>query len=205
MEGITYILKAILIGILAAAPVGPIMMLTLQKSVSDGHKAGLSCGLGGTLVDTVCAIIAVFTLSGIGELIDKYAKVIELVGGAFILFVGISMFFSRAATERRKEPYSSKNFVKAATMGFSNPAALAFMIALFAFFHMNMNGQPAWVPILSIVALACGSATYWYFFSLLASRLGNRFNLRILFIVNRIAGICIAVFGLILIAKGFGA
>ena len=97
MTGLPFILKGFLIGIIAAIPIGPVLMLTIQKSVSDGRKAGFSCGLGGTAVDTLCAIISAFALSGIGDYVQSHTTVIELVGGLFIMFVGFNMFRTHVA------------------------------------------------------------------------------------------------------------
>lgn len=202
MTSLIYILKGFLIGIIAAIPVGPVMMLTIQKSVSEGRKAGFSCGLGGTAVDTLCAIIAAFTLSGIGKFVEDNTILIEIIGGAIVTAIGANMFFSHIAKTRRKRPYSPKNFIKAASMGLSNPAAIAVMLTLFAFFKMDMHGQPAWVPILTIAALAFGSAGYWYCFSRIAAHYGDHFNYKVLFIINRIAAVGICIFGLILVLRG---
>ena len=202
MTALTFILKGFVIGILAAIPVGPVLMLTLQKSASDGRKAGFSSGLGGTAVDTVCAIVSAFALSGIGSFVDAHATAIEIVGGLFIMLVGFNMFRSRMPRERRKRPYSPKSFVKAATMGFSNPAALAVMLALFATFGMDMGDQPAWVPVLAITALAAGSALYWFSVSWGVARLGDRFNFKILHVINKVAATGIFIFGAILLVKG---
>ena len=202
MTGLPFILKGFLIGIIAAIPIGPILMLTIQKSVSDGRKAGFSCGLGGTAVDTLCAIISAFALSGIGDYVKTHTTVIELVGGLFVMFVGFNMFRSRVPKTRRKKPYSAKNFVKAFTMGLSNPAAIAVMLALFTFFKMDMRDVPHWIPVASILALACGSASYWYCLSRLVAHFGNKFNFKILVIINRIAASAIFIFGAILLFKG---
>ena len=125
MAGIPFILKGFLIGIIAAIPVGPVLMMTLQKSVSDGRQAGFSSGLGGTAVDTICAIVSAFTITSIGVFVDAHSTAISLIGGLFIMFVGFNMFRTHIPKERRKKPYSPKNFVKTFTMGLSNPAALA--------------------------------------------------------------------------------
>lgn len=205
MTGLLYILKGFIIGIIAAIPVGPIMMLTIQKSVSDGRKSGFSCGLGGTAVDTFCAIIAAFTISGIGKFVEDHTILIELIGGALIVFIGANMFFSKISQTRRKKPYSPKNFVKAMSMGLSNPAAIAVMLTLFTFFKMDMSSQSLWVPVLAIIALAFGSACYWYAFSRIAAHYGDRFNYKVLFIINRLAALAICIFGIILICRGLFA
>ena len=201
VEG-AFILKGFIIGIVASMPIGPILMLVIQKSINDGRKAGLSCGLGATVVDTTCAIIAAFALSAIGDFFLNHEAIIELIGGIFIAIIGVNMFRAKVARERRRKPYSPKNFVKAMTMGFCNPAAPAFMLGFFAIMRMDMSEQPLFVPILAILAVAAGSASYWYLISRLTAHFGYKFNYKVLIIVNRIAGAGVFCFGIWLFVKG---
>ena len=122
----------------------------------------------------------------------------------FIAIIGVNMFRAKVARERRRKPYSPKNFVKAMTMGFCNPAAPAFMLGFFAIMRMDMSEQPLFVPILAILAVAAGSASYWYLISRLTAHFGNKFNYKVLLIVNRIAGAGVFFFGIYLLAKGAG-
>ena len=127
---------------------------------------------------------------------------IALVLAFLVMFVGFNMFRTHVPKTRRKRPYSAKNFVKAFSMGLSNPAAIAVMLALFTFFKMDMSDVPHWIPVVSILALAFGSACYWYCVSRLVAHLGDRFNFKVLVIINRIAAIAIFIFGAILLYKG---
>lgn len=197
-----FILKGFLIGIIVSIPIGPILMLTIQKSVNDGRKAGFSCGLGATAVDTTCAVISAFALSAIGRVIDDNTSLIEIAGGIVIMLIGTNMLFSRIQKERRQRSYSPKNFIKATTMGLSNPAALAVMLAVFAFFNMDMKGLGLAVPFLTICAVAAGSALYWYTISRIVAHFGEKFNLKVLVIINRIAGAGVIFFGIYLLIKG---
>lgn len=187
---------------MASIPIGPILMLVIQESVNEGRKAGFSCGLGATVVDTTCAVIAAFAMSAIGDFVHNHEAIIEIVGGIFIAVIGVSMFQAKVAEEQRKKAYSSKNFVKAMTMGFCNPAALAVMIGFFAIMKMDMSSQPMSIPILAILAVALGSSSYWYLISGLVSHIGYKFNYRVIVIVNRIAGATIFGFGIYLLGKG---
>lgn len=205
MGSIAFILKGFLIGIIVSIPIGPIFILTVQKSINDGRKAGFSCGLGATAVDTTCAIISAFALSAIGQVIEDHTAIIEIIGGLFIALVGANMFRIKIQEQRRKKPYSPKNFIKAFTMGASNPAAIAVMLAVFAFFKMDMSEQPAFIPVLAILAVAAGSATYWYCLSRAVAHFGEKFNFKVLVIINRIAAIAIVLFGLFLVFKGITA
>lgn len=203
MVDLLFILKGFIIGIIVSVPIGPILMLTIQKSVNDGRKAGFSCGLGATAVDTTCAVISAFALSAIGRLIEKETTVIEVVGGAVIILIGVNMLFTKIKEERKKKKsYSPKNFIKATTMGMSNPAALAVMLAVFAFFNMDMTGKGFIVPAMTICAVAAGSALYWYMISRVVAHFGEKFNIRLLLIINRIAGAGVIIFGIYLLAKG---
>lgn len=195
-------MKGLIIGIIVSVPVGPIMMLTIQKCVNDGHKAGFSCGLGATIVDTTCAIVSAFALSAIGKLIENYTAAIEIIGGLFIACVGVNMLLTKIQEQRSRKSYSTKNTLKAATMGFSNPAALAVMLAMFATFHMDMSGQPFLIPLFTIIAVAAGSAGYWYMISRIISHFGEKFNFKLLLLINRLAGIGVICFGLYLVLKG---
>lgn len=202
MFGGAFILKGLAIGVLASMPVGPILMFVIQKSVTDGRKAGFSSGLGATVVDTTCAIIAAFALSAIAEFFTDNEAIIELVGGVLIAVIGTLMLTTKVVRERKKMPYSTKNFVKSMTMGFCNPAAPAFMLGFFAAFKMDMGEQPFFIPILAILGVATGSVTYWYTITRLIAHFGARFNYKVLLIINRVAGAAICGFGLYLFIKG---
>lgn len=202
MVDLLFILKGFIIGIIVSVPIGPILMLTIQKSVNDGRKAGFSCGLGATAVDTTCAVISAFALSAIGRLIEEETPLIEIVGGIVITLIGVNMLFTKIKKERKQRSYSPKNFIKATTMGMSNPAALAVMLAVFAFFHMDMTGKGFIVPALTICAVAAGSALYWYMISRVVAHFGEKFNIRLLLIINRIAGAGVIIFGIYLLVKG---
>ncbi|MCQ2130442.1 MAG: LysE family transporter [Bacteroidales bacterium] len=201
-----FVLKAPLIGLIAAIPVGPVAVMAVQKSISDGRKPGLSCGLGGTFVDTICATIAVFAISSLGDLIDRNAHLISLVGGILIIFLGIMMILSKIKENkeaRRSHSYDPYNFIKAVAMGLGNPACPAVMLALFAGFNMDLSDQNALIHVLTVLGVAAGSATYWYFITRLIAHVGARFNMRVLLWINRIAGVAICIFGAVLLLKSF--
>lgn len=202
MGGIFYILKGLLIGVIVSLPIGPIMMLTIQKSVNDGRKAGFSCGLGATAVDTTCALVSAFALTAIGTFVDSHTALIELIGGLIIAGVGINMLRTKIRKERKVRSYSPRNFVKATTMGFSNPAALAVMLAMFAGFKMDFSDLHWTVGALSVIAVGVGSAAFWYVFSRVIAHFGDNFKWNVLVWINRLAGIGVIGFGLWLVVKG---
>ena len=87
-------LKGFAVGVCASAPIGPIAILVVQKSLSKGHKAGFVSGLGASVVDTLYASIAIFALAFAQSFIEAHQNIILIIGGAVLAAVGVSMAFS---------------------------------------------------------------------------------------------------------------
>jgi threonine/homoserine/homoserine lactone efflux protein len=87
------ILKAFLIGICASAPIGPIAILVMQKSLSYGQEAGFVTGLGATLVDTLYAVISIFALAIAQQFLETYEYPIYIAGGLIVGVLGYTMAF----------------------------------------------------------------------------------------------------------------
>ncbi len=202
------ILKAFLIGICASAPVGPIAILVIQKSLSKGHKAGFVTGLGACLVDTVFSIIAIFALALAQKIIEDNKVPILLAGGLVVAIVGWRMAVSnpfrkvRGKEEPASRSISIKDFLQALAMGFSNPGAIFVIFALFAFFGMGNSSPHDWKVAPIIIAVSAGAATYWFCVTALLDHFRKKFKLQTIMWVNRITGAIIVIIGLALIGEG---
>ena len=199
------ILKGLLIGICASVPLGPIAILVLQKSLSEGHRAGFMAGLGACLVDTLYAVIAMFALAFAESFIEDHRILIMVGGGIIVVLLGCSMAFKdpfRTMKEEHQTPsYSLKDFFQAVIMGISNPGAIFVIFALFAFFGIQLEPHDFRVaPIL--LSLSGGSALYWFLFSWAFSRFRKNFKLSTLLWLNRAAGVIVIIIGIALVAEG---
>ena len=199
------ILKGLLIGICASVPLGPIAILVLQKSLSEGHRAGFMAGLGACLVDTLYAVIAMFALAFAESFIEDHRILIMVGGGIIVVLLGCSMAFKdpfRKMKEEHQTPsYSLKDFFQAVIMGISNPGAIFVIFALFAFFGIQLEPHDFRVaPIL--LSLSGGSALYWFLFSRVFSRFRKNFKLSTLLWLNRAAGVIVIIIGIALVAEG---
>ena len=199
------ILKGLLIGICASVPLGPIAILVLQKSLSEGHRAGFMAGLGACLVDTLYAVIAMFALAFAESFIEDHRILIMVGGGIIVVLLGCSMAFKdpfRKMKEEHQTPsYFLKDFFQAVIMGISNPGAIFVIFALFAFFGIQLEPHDFRVaPIL--LSLSGGSALYWFLFSWAFSRFRKNFKLSTLLWLNRAAGVIVIIIGIALVAEG---
>src|SRR5579863_5838660 len=91
---VTLFLKGLIIGFAIAAPVGPIGILCIQRSLHDGFKIGLLTGLGAAFADGTYGLIAGFGLTAVSSFLIAYQFWIRLIGGLFLLYLGIKLFFT---------------------------------------------------------------------------------------------------------------
>ena len=199
------ILKGFAVGMCASAPIGPIAILVVQKSLSKGHKAGFVSGLGASVVDTLYASIAIFALAFAQKFIDDHQNMILLAGGAVLIAVGVSMAFSNPFRKLKSDGESSvspKDFGQAVAMGLSNPMAIFVMFTLFAFFGLADDAPPTWKVTPIILAVSAGSVTYWFSISWLLSRFHGNFRMRTILWISRITGALVVIIGIALLGQG---
>ena len=198
-------LKGYLVGICASAPIGPIAILVVQKSLSKGHKAGFISGLGASVVDTLYAFIAIFALAFAQKFIEAHQNMILLVGGAMLMIVGLNMALSDPFRKMKTDgsfSVSPKDFGQAVAMGLSNPMAIFVMFTLFAFFGLADNAPHSWRVTPTILSVSAGSVTYWFCISWLLSRFHKTFQMNTILWISRITGAIVVIIGIALLGQG---
>lgn len=198
------ILKALLAGFVVAVPAGPILIMVIQKTLEGGRKFGLTVGLGSAIADTVFATAALFALSLVWDFIEANEKLILLVGGCVLVFVGLTMIFKVRNIESAPKANTSAHVsltAQAALTALSNPGALAVMMALFAALGLQDTEvkAPLWcVPI----AVFVGEICYWTCVTKLLVKF-VKVKQSTINKLSRIAGALIIVLAAVFIVKGF--
>ena len=90
-----YLLRGILIGLLFGLPVGAVGTMTVQRTWNGGMQAGLFTGLGSSVADCFYACVGVFGLTLISDFLLKYQVIINILGGSFVLFMGIRLLIKK--------------------------------------------------------------------------------------------------------------
>lgn len=197
-------LKCFLIGICASAPLGPVAIFVMQRSLVGGHKAGFLTGLGATVTDTLWATVAMFALAMVEDFIFAHKAIILFGGGIILLGMGFSMTFKdpfRKMKNPKEHSIWVKDTARASLLGLSNPGAVAVMMALFAFFGIQIEGNDLSVAP-CILAVSAGSAIYWFCFSGAFSHLRKNFKMKTLVWMNRISGLIVMIIGIVLLVEG---
>ena len=199
-------LKGFLVGVCASAPMGPIAILVVQKTLSKGQRAGFFTGLGASVVDTIYALIAIFALAFAQSFIHAHENIIYLVGGSILIGIGLSMAlsnpFRRRKKNEKKSSFSSTDFLQAIAMGVSNPMAIFVIFALFGFVGITNDDPTSWNVAPIILSVSAGTVCYWLFLSWALSRFRDKFSLRTILWLGRVMGAIVVIIGLVLVGKG---
>ena len=199
MELITVLLKGLFIGFVCSIPLGPIGVLVVQRTLGKGKKSGLVSGIGAATADTLLSIVAGLGLSMIINFIRSYETYFQLIGGLFIVAVGIEIFLKnpiKQVRERRmKKSNLTADYFSVLFLTLSNPVAVFLFIAMFAGLNI-FDGAPRAMHYIIIFGVFVGASLYWILLSTFISKYRAKFHLRRLWWMNKITGVAIFVFGI---------
>ncbi len=199
----TDILKAVIVGICASIPPGPVLALVLGKCLGKGAKSGFVTALGSVTVDLVYTAVALFALKYFQSLMDTHQKFLLLCGG--LLLIGIGLYLTLKAKRKKfaavDEAPGPGDYFQAMGVGFSNPGAVAMIFALLAIFNVG-NGVPRdWHMLPLIAAETVGEILYWSVFTHYAAKLKDKISVEKISLVNLLMGVAIVIFGIVMLVR----
>ncbi|HEU5022965.1 MAG TPA: LysE family transporter [Bryobacteraceae bacterium] len=190
-------LRGIAAGLMIAAPVGPVNVLCIQRSLQKGWKSGLVSGFGAALVDTFYGGIAGFSISLVIEFLVREQNWIRLIGGALLIAIGVAYYFRKPLSlETAGQGARQSDFVSAFLLTATNPTTVLSFIAILAMLGQGKQ-QPAWQTSLLVGGIFLGSMSWWIVLTGGASLLRDKVGGQTMLWLNRIGGVAIAAFGLI--------
>lgn len=199
MEQVLYILpRGIATGALISAPMGPIGMLIIQRTLSKGRWPAMFTGIGAALSDLVYCLLAGLGLSFVTEFIEKQQIWLQ-IGGAIVLAIFAIYLFRKNPTRSLKSvkvaPASTywADFATGFLFTFSNPLILFFIVGLFARFCLILPDYGTVHYVIVYLCIFAGALLWWYGVTWLVNRLRRRFNVRSLWLVNRIIAVILLV------------
>ncbi len=203
------IVKGMMVGIICSAPMGPVGVLCVQRTLNKGRWYGFVTGLGATLSDFIYALLTGFGMSFVMELIDNPENkfFLQIFGSVLLFCFGISCFRS---DPRKKIHNSGKgkgtlmhNFVTAFLVTLSNPLIIFLFLATFAQFAFVIPNRPAEMSM-GYLSIAVGAMLWWYGLTWLIDKVRAYFTINGIIIINRIIGAIVMVFSFaILIGTSF--
>lgn len=187
----------ILIGFSIAAPVGPIGVLCVQRTLAHGFTRGFLSGLGAACADAVYGVIGCAGAAAAAGISRTAADAAGLAGGTFLLWLGARMF-RVPGTESGPPPSRGHAgaFLSAFLLTLSNPMTIVSFAAVFAGLGAAGNGAGAGGAAALIAGVFLGSASWWLFLGTVTARLGRGLGAGAMRVVSRCGGVIVAGFGL---------
>ena len=200
-----FFFKGFIIGIAIAAPVGPIGLLCIQRTLNNGRLNGFVSGLGAATADAFYGSIAGFGLTAISDFFVSQQFWFRLVGGAFILFLGARIFFSKpaeqAAADNRFGLLGSYGTTFLLTL--TNPLTILSFAAVFSGLGIVSASSDYGSAGLLILGVFLGSTAWWLILSGIAGIFRQRFKPAAMQWVNRLSGAIILGFGVLALGSVF--
>lgn len=207
LSGVQLVLAGLIIGVLVAAPMGPVNVLVIQRAVARGFSGGLAAGLGAVLGDGLLAFVAAFSLTAVSDLMIAYSRWIQVIGGLILLAFGLALFMARPVLEVAPEDRSTLSLhmgiiPQTFVLTISNPGAILGMLAIFGGLGSLIGGLENYLEALIVVAAVMGGSLLWWLgLSQIIALIRHRLTEARLRLINRITGSVLLAFGAVLLAR----
>ena len=218
------IASGLFIGVLIAAPVGPVNIVCIQRTLERGFWGGFAAGVGAVLADGLIASVAAFGITAISGVMARYKQEIQLIGGLIMIAFGARLFMAkptlrvpartswsqlRRIVDRVPEglrpalrfqiwrilPHASV-IPQTFFLTITNPGAILGLFAIFGGLGSVIGGFRNYLEALMIVvSVMVGSLLWWAGLSRLIEKLRDKINENRLKIINQVAGVALLAFG----------
>ena len=189
-------LKGLAVGFSIAAPVGPIGLLCIRRTLSGGWRLGFATGMGAATADMVYGIVAAAGLAAVTELLVGARQPLQFAGGAALILLGIMLLRGEAANEDTDTRTTGLPAAYATTflLTLANPATiLSFAAVMAGLGAMSATGQ----TVVLVAGVFVGSALWWLALSTAVSLVRHRLPEPVLVWINRASGVAIMTFGIL--------
>ncbi|MFM1917272.1 MAG: hypothetical protein RJB01_787 [Actinomycetota bacterium] len=199
-------LRMLIIGIAVAAPVGAMAVLSIQRTISHGWRAGMATGAGIASADAVFAALAAFGVSALAHFFINFQAPLRIIGGVGLLWLAWRALRSRPVVNETAVGgvAHGRLFASAVGLTLTNPMTIMAFAVIFA--GAGLVAQPG-IASASIATLgvAIGSLLWWLILVTVVSAVRHALTPRAMLVINRVSAIVLAVFGVLAIVAGISA
>ena len=199
----------LVIGVLVAAPVGPVNVLCIQRAIERGFWGGVAAGMGAVLGDGLIALFAALGVGAISGAVQDYRTAIQIIGGLALAGFGLKLYLAGPKLEMLHPSHAEKaslrdfawDIPQTFFLTITNPGAVLGLFAIFGgvstFVEVNSNID----ALTMVAAIVGGSFGWWVLLSHLIGRIRHKIDGSRLGVINKIAGLLLIVFGGVLIGE----
>ena len=207
------LLKGIIIGIIVSAPMGPVGVMCIRRTLNKGRWHGFMTGIGASVSDLVYATITALGMSFVFDFINNAHNmfVLQVVGSILLFFFGLHTFRTNPHSYRANPmdklgsyPVTKSklayNFATGFALAISNPLVILMFVALFARMSFVLPELDIAERVAGYASIWMGAVVWWFAITWLVGKLGSGFDVRGIWLLNRVIGSAVMIFGILGIA-----
>ncbi len=197
---INSIFQGIIIGIVVSAPMGPVGMMVIQRTLFRGRSAGFCSGLGATASDLCYAILTGVGMSFVIDFIEANQQLLQIIGSIVLVGFGVYLYRQNPAGKIRQGGNSKLNlaqdFATAFLVTISNPLIIFLYIGLLARFNSFVASPYIVYHVIGYLSVAAGAILWWFAITTAVNKVRSHFNVRSIHLLSRAIGIIIILLSL---------
>lgn len=195
------------IGVIISAPMGPVGILCVQRTLNGGRRHGFYTGIGAAISDLFYCLLTGFGLSFIEMFLQRNQQIIQIIGSIVLLGFGIYIMRKNPARALQPPPSTAatkgKDILSGFMFTFSNPFILFLIIGLFARFGFQSPSHQWYHYVIGFVSIFLGATAWWWTITYIVNKVRAHFNVRSMWVVNRVIGIVILIFAIVGVIGAF--
>lgn len=205
LDILDFVFKGILIGLMASAPMGPVGVLCIQRTLNKGRWYGFITGIGACVSDIIYALFTGFGMSFVMNFVGNEHNrfILQISGSVVLLLFGIYCYRSNPTKNMHKSNKNQKgtlahNGITAFLVTLSNPLIIFLFIFLFAQFAFVVNDRPFEMTV-GYASIILGAMLWWFGLTWLIDKVRGKFDNNGILLINRVVGCIVVIFSVIML------
>jgi len=201
---ISIIIGCLSVGIILSAPMGPIGILVVQRTMEKGRKCGLYTGVGAAASDMFYCLLAGLGLSFVTDFITDHQNLFQIGGSIVLIVFAIYLILRKTVSNVKHDEEVKVNYTHDAVTGFaltmSNPLIIFLIFPLFARFGFPSSEYKFYHYIIGYAFIGVGALLWWMAITYLVDKFRSKFSINTMSIINKVMGgiiLVLAIYGLI--------
>ncbi len=201
---ISIIIGCVSIGIFLSAPMGPIGILCVQRTLNKGRHSGFFTGVGAAASDLFYCLLTGLGISLVTDFIADHVNILQIVGSIILIVYALYMIVHNPVSQIKENIDQRDDYLRDTVTGFlftlSNPLIMFLIIPLFARFGFPLPEYKWYHVIMGYAFIVVGALLWWAVITFFVDKVRTHFNIRSMWLINRIIGIIIlllSVYGLV--------
>lgn len=197
------VLQGMIIGLILAVPVGPLSLMCIQRSLSEGKLHGIVSGLGVATADSFYALVAFLGLTVISGFILSWQDYFRVIAGLVLIAAGIKIFLTLPQADSPREVPESylRDYLSMAAITLANPMTITFLMVTLPGFGFVFGGSSLPSTVEFVGGFFGGSMLWWIVLCGMLGAVRSRIGAGALRLINRVSGICILCIGVVMLVS----